>query len=343
MSAHEAVESSSRHSALVVAQDPACARAIRDRLADRRFEVTLVPGLEPAVEALRLRPFDSLLIHLALPAKADRSNLFRAQMLAHRIPIVVLAGHPDEELGPQAIEAGVQEYLVMDGEAPEGGVPADLGRVLSNAVIRHRQVQRSRRAAARIASDDPVTGLADRTTFLRKLQDALAFAGRIREKPALLLLGLGEPGSIGERLGPALAPRLLCEIARRLTWCVRRADTLGRLDAEEIALLLPHAAGPQAIRVVAERIRLTASAPFASVRLRVSIGAAWYPQDGDTPDGLLRAAESALVEARGLGDGRCQLFRGYDLPPWPEDVVKGFRLSERSETGVGNGPAGALR
>lgn len=78
-----------------------------------------------------------------------------------------------------------------------------------------------------------------------------------------------------------------------------------------------------------------------SVRLRVSVGAAWFPQDGDTPDGLLRAAQAALEEARALGDSRYQLFRGHDLPPWPEDVVNAFRLPEPVGTGTGESPAGA--
>ncbi len=340
MWSHEAIENPSSLSILVVEEDPARARTIRGHLAGQRFEVELVPRLERAVEALRLRPYDLLLIHLALPGEAGRNNLFRAQMLAHRIPIVLLTGHPDEALGVQAVEAGVQEYLVMDGEMLEGKeeVPADLGRTLRHAVVRHRQMQRGRQSMARI-SPDPVTGLADRTTFLRKLQDALAFAGRFREKPALLLLGLGNLGEVRERLGPAAGARLLREVGRRLTWCVRRADTLGRLGDEEIALLLPNAATSPAIRMVAERLRLTASAPYetggASVRLRANVGSAWYPLDGDTSDGLLRAAQAALEEARELGDGRCQLFRGHDLPPWPEDVVNAFQLPEPG------GPAGA--
>ena len=334
---HEAIESSSRHSVLVVEEDPACARAIRDLLAGRRFEVELVPRLERAVEALRMRPYDTLLIHLALTAEAGRTSLFRAQMLAPRIPIVLLTGHPDEELGAQAVEAGIQEYLILEGE---GKVPADLDRALRHAAIRHRRTLRGRRPAAGGAAD-PATGLAGRDSFLRRLADVLAFAGRFREKPALLLLGLGDLGEVRERLGTAAGARLLREIARRLTWCVRRSDVLGRLGDEEIAVLLPHAATPPAIRMVAERIRLAAMAPFEGARLRAGVGAAWYPLDGDGCDGLLRAAWSALEGARALGDGRCQLFQGHDLPPWPDDVVTSFRLPEPDGLEAADRPTGA--
>ena len=333
----EAIESSSRHSVLVVGDDPFCARAIRDLLASRRFEVEVVPRLERAVEVLRIRPYDTLLIHLALTDEAGRTSLFRAQMLAHRIPIVLLTGHPDEALGAQAVAAGIQEYLILDRE---GRVPPDLDRALRHAAIRHRQALRGRRSGARAASD-PATGLSDQASFLRRLTDILAFAGRFREKPALLLVGLGNLEEARERLGSALGTRLLHEVGRRLTWCVRQADVLGRLGEEEIALLLPHAATPPAIRMVAERIRLAAIAPFESVRLRANVGAAWYPLDGDTSDRLLQAAGSALAGARELGDGGCQLFRGHDLSPWPEDVVKSFRLPEPEGLEAADRPAGA--
>ena len=81
------------------------------------------------------------------------------------------------------------------------------------------------------------------------------------------------------------------------------------------------------------------SAPFEtggpSLRLRASLGAAWYPQDGETVEALVGAAEAALAEARSLGGNRCQLFRGYDVPPWPEDVGDAFALAETAAGGTG--------
>jgi diguanylate cyclase (GGDEF)-like protein len=319
---HEAIDGPCRHAVLAVTDDPERARAIADRLAGPRLAIEAVPRLDQAIEALRRRPYDVLLVDLALPGEAGRSALFRTQMLAHRIPVVLMTGHADEELALQAVAAGVQEYVVTDG-----GIPADLGRRLSQAVVRHHQLRRSRQSASR-STHDPVTGLARRAAFLRKLRDTLDLAGRFREKPALLLLGLsGLPEG-------ARGAGLLREVARRLTWCVRRADSLGHPGDGELAALLPNATAAPAVRMVAERLRLAASAPYedegGSLRLRASVGAAWYPLDGDSVDGLLAAARAALAEARGLGDGRCQLFRGYDPPPWPEDVANAFRLPEEA-------------
>jgi diguanylate cyclase (GGDEF)-like protein len=237
----------------------------------------------------------------------------------------------------RAIEAGIEEYLVT-----AGSVPADLGRTLRHAAIRHGIVAKLRRngqTSAAWSACDPATGLASRGSFLRKLRDTLTFARRFRERPALLLLAPEDLADVRERLGPVLGGVLLQELGRRLTWCVRRSDCLGRLGEEQLAVLLPHATSPAAIRMVAERIRLIFTAPFEtggpSVRLRVSVGAACYPLDGEALEDLLGAAENALSEARALGGNRCQLFRGHDLPPWPEDVGDVFSISEA----VPGGPA----
>jgi two-component system, cell cycle response regulator len=338
---HEEVENPYNPAVLAVVDDAATERAIADCLDCCRLEVDFVARLERAVEALRRRAYDVLLIDLALPGQADRSLLFRAQMLAPRIPVVLLTANPDEGQGQQALEAGVQDYVVTDGE-----VPADLARRLRHAVIRHGQLRRSRQSAS-WSAQDPVTGLAGRGAFQRKLEDVLAFAARLRDRPALLQVHLGNLGEVRQRLGPATAVRMIREIGRRLTWCVRRTDSLGRLGEEDFAILLSRAATATGIRMVAERVRLTASTPYdsdgESVRLSASVGAAWFPLDGDTPGALLQAAQAALEETQALGDGHCQLFRGYDLPAWPADILNGFRMSEPAwqETGRGNSLTGA--
>ncbi len=329
----EAIEDPWIQAVLLVTDDPSAAQAIRQRLAGERrghFEVEVVPRLEHAVEALRRRAYDVLLVGLQLPQEPGLEILVRAQMLAHRISIVVMTAWPDEELGLRAVEAGIQEYLVTDGDLPQ-----DLGRTLRHAAVRHRIVSKLRwscQTAAFQTTRDPATGLTSRDSFLRKLRDALAFAERFRERPALLLLEPEDFGDVQQRLGPVLGARLLQELSRRLSWCVRRSDCLGRLEKEQFAVLLPHAATSLAIRTVAERIRLVFAAPFEpggpGLRLRVSLGGAWYPQDGEMAEDLLGAAQAALSEAKALGDNRCQLFHGHETPAWPSDVLATFSLPE---------------
>lgn len=320
---HEAAEYPWSQKVLLVEEDANRGRAICARLAeDRRgrFAVGVVPRLDQAVEALRVRAYDLLLIGIALPGPGGQEVLQRARMLANRLPIVVMTAHPDEELALRTVEAGVQEHLILGGE-----IPRDLGRILRHAVVRHcglTRLRRSYQAASPRAGFDPETGLSGRASFLRKLQETLSFAQRFREKPALLLVEVAELQALRNRFGPVLGARFLTELGRRITWCVRRTDTLGRTGEGELGVLLPHAATPLAVRMVGERIRAALSAPYEglSVRPAVSIGTAWYPHDGESPESLIHAATVALGEARDLGGNHCRPFRGHDLPPWPDDL-----------------------
>lgn len=335
MPAREAAEDPWNQKVLLVEEEAERGRAVCARLAeDRRgrFAVEIVPRLDQAVEALRVRAYGLLLIRVPLPEPRGQEILQRARMLANRLPIVVMTAHPDEELALRTVEAGVQEHLILEGE-----IPRDLGRILRHAVVRHRGLTRLRRsylAASPRAGFDPETGLAGRASFLRKLQETLSFAQRFREKPALLLVEIAGFEELRAGFGPVLAGRFLTELGRRIAWCVRRTDPLGRMGEAELAVLLPHAATPLSVRMVGERIRTALTAPYEglSVRPAVSIGTAWYPHDGESPEALIHAATAALGEARDLGGNHCRPFRGHNLPPWPDDLGQFFLPPGLSES-----------
>jgi diguanylate cyclase (GGDEF)-like protein len=303
-------------SILLVAESPGGESRTRACLAgDRRggFRIEAFTLLDQAVEALRTRPYDLLLVDLALPEERSLNTLLRARMLAPRLPIVLMTAHADEELGVQALEAGVQDYLIHGGEPP-----ADLGRRLRQTVVRYWLALASRRGGPG-SLIDPVTGLVDGDAFLRRCGETLTLAQRLGEHPALLLLEVDDGTALEARLGRWGKSRMLQEIGRRFGWCVRRADVLGRLGPERFGVLLSHASKNPAILVVAERLRKAASAPFeirgTCQRLSVSIGAAWHPQDGTTREELLRHAEAAMLEARRLGGNRWRQAPSFEVPP----------------------------
>lgn len=297
MSVPKAIQSPWNLSVLLMCEDPAEAARLRSELACAPVVPAVVPSLEKAFAELRRKPYDALLIDIALPGQAGLDTLLRAQSIAHRIPTVVLAGPLEIELAVRAIESGVQDLLVR-GEPTAGA----LSRSLLYAAVRHRgvtEIQRSRRSSQ--SQQDPVTGLLSRDAFLRKLRETLAFGERFDDRPVVLLIEL-DLGPLQERLGPVAAARLLQEAGRRLTWCVRRTDLGGRLRGDRLAVLLPHVADPGAVESVAERIRSAIAEPFEigtwkpSVTARV--GAARLPEGGRTAEDLLRSAESAILEDR---------------------------------------------
>lgn len=267
-----------------------------------RFLLDVCPRLDMAVQCLQVRRYDVLLIDLALPEEHSLDTLLRARMLASRLPIVLMTRHADEALGVQALEAGVQEYVIRGSSPPE-----DLARRLRQAVIRYRLAAAARRNGQR-GLTDPVTELVSQNAFHQQLQEKLGFAKRFGERPALLLLEVDDWKAVEERLGRLAQNRILHELSRRFRWCVRLTDVVARLGPARVAVLLGNVGTNSAIRMVAERLRVAAAAPCEisgrPLRFTVSIGASWYLQDADSCQGLLEHAEAALEEARQLGGNR---------------------------------------
>jgi diguanylate cyclase (GGDEF)-like protein len=111
---------------------------------------------------------------------------------------------------------------------------------------------------------DPLTGIANRRSFL---QDAAQLAKRHSANPrptAVLLIDLDHFKSINDRFGHALGDRALELFALTARHSVRSTDLLGRLGGEEFAAILPDMSRDRAV-AVAERIR----ASFAHAALEV--------------------------------------------------------------------------
>ena len=158
---------------------------------------------------------------------------------------------------------------------------------------------------------DPLTGIANRRSFM---QDAAQLAKRHSANPrptAVLLIDLDHFKSINDRFGHALGDRALEIFADAARQSVRSSDLLGRLGGEEFAAVLADTSRDKAV-AVAERIR----ASFAQAALEVdnrpvgatvSIGVVHCPDGAlDVPE-LLAQADQALYFAKENGRNRVEL------------------------------------
>lgn len=99
---------------LLVEDNPGDARLAAEALASSRlgtFALTHAECLEDALELLRQRSFDAILLDLSLPDSSGLDTLKRILGQAPEMPVVVLTMLSDEWLGVQAVNAGAQDYL----------------------------------------------------------------------------------------------------------------------------------------------------------------------------------------------------------------------------------------
>jgi diguanylate cyclase (GGDEF)-like protein/PAS domain S-box-containing protein len=161
---------------------------------------------------------------------------------------------------------------------------------------------------------DPLTDLPNRALFLDRLQHMFNRARRALGSPvfAVLYLDLDRFKSINDSFGHQAGDELLVATARRLERCVRPGDTLARLGGDEFTVLLDDVRGEAYATAVAERIHKELAVPlqirghevFTSVSVGIALSSAGY----DSPDDMLRDADTAMYRAKAGGRSRHQVF-----------------------------------
>jgi diguanylate cyclase (GGDEF)-like protein len=176
-------------------------------------------------------------------------------------------------------------------------------------------LEEQRRAEAKIAHlahHDALTGLANRTLFQSKLEQAIAQAKR-GDTCAVLCLDLDHFKDVNDTLGHSVGDQLLRAVTDRLTAQIRTGDTIARLGGDEFAVIqvgpghLPHDHAHLAQRLV-EALTTPFDIDEHHIVIGVSIGIAVTPGDGTDSGSLLMNADLALYRAKADGRGRFRFF-----------------------------------
>ena len=144
-----------------------------------------------------------------------------------------------------------------------------------------------------MAVSDPLTGLANYRRLISVLEAEVDRSRRTQRPFSIVLLDMDGLKIINDHFGHLTGSRALVRIGKVLRNHSRAIDTAARYGGDEFALVLPEAAKDIASRVVF-RIRERLAAESEPPALSVSAGVAAFPEDGDTPEKLLGAADRAL-------------------------------------------------
>lgn len=162
--------------------------------------------------------------------------------------------------------------------------------------------------------DDELTGVAQRGTFVARLNVALGERRNPTDPVGLLLVDIDDFRRVSDTFGRLQADDVLWAVAKVLQRGIRTGDLVGRLGGDEFGVLLP-ATSTEVTLEIAERLR-SATAQLRCVRrdasedtlaVTVSIGIAIAPTHGETADALIAAAERATFEAKRHGRDRVAL------------------------------------
>jgi diguanylate cyclase (GGDEF)-like protein len=159
-----------------------------------------------------------------------------------------------------------------------------------------------------LAVTDSLTGLANYRSLLQSLEIEIQRGRRSGRPFALLLLDMDDLKGVNDRYGHLVGSHALRRLATTMRANSRSMDTAARYGGDEFALILPEANAEAAAAVakrVCERLAHDGELPLLSV----SVGAAVFPQDGETIEQLLSAADRGLYGMKNRSGGVATLTR----------------------------------
>jgi diguanylate cyclase (GGDEF)-like protein/PAS domain S-box-containing protein len=163
------------------------------------------------------------------------------------------------------------------------------------------------------ASHDALTGLPNRTHFMRRLDAALEKTVRNpKYKVSVLFIDLDRFKYVNDSLGHHVGDELLIAIAQRLSASMRPPDMVARLGGDEFVVLVEGRYYGERITRIAERIQRKINTPFKitghEVFSSASIGILNATEQHKTADDIIRDADTAMYFAKRAGKARHEVF-----------------------------------
>ncbi len=200
-------------------------------------------------------------------------------------------------------------------ERSVSGVKDEDGKIV-NFIVVFSDITQQKEHEERIhylAHHDALTGLANRSLFQQRLDQAIQRAARSGgAKAAMMFIDLDHFKAVNDSLGHAYGDELLIKVSARIHECVRKTDTVARFGGDEFAVLLDEINDASDVASIAKKIieRLASAFKIADhqVFVSASIGISFHPDDGQQAPVLIKNADAAMYAAKEQGRNNYQFF-----------------------------------
>ena len=291
---------------LLIDADPAeyaLVGTLLDAVGHTTYELTWCRRFEHAADAIAADLHDVILLDFQSDQQSAHALLLKAVQQGCPRPIIVMTAEMDPGVDREAVRSGASDYL------QKGRIDSQvLERCIRYAIER----KQSERKLARLAHYDPLTNVPNRILFRDRLGRAVERAKRGQQTVALFFVDLDGFKQINDTMGHDAGDALIRAVAERLAACVRKSDSVARIGGDEFTLILEDVSTTGDIVNVARKVIevISKPVPFGSQQLFVgaSIGIAVYPEGGEDIDSLLKHADMAMYQAKGL---RGSAYRFY--------------------------------
>ena len=306
---------------------------LRRRLVKRGFGVVEAENGEEALDILASQSFDLVLLDVMMPGLSGLEVLMkiRETFASHQLPVIMVTAKSFSEDVVEALQLGADDYVTkpVDFNVALARINAQIAkkraaeellrrsnehetrRLEAEAMVSHEtaEKQKSEANAAFLAAHDPLTGLANRSSFCAALdaaarEDASGFS--------VLFIDLDRFKAINDAMGHLVGDELLKLVAARIGELAGPEDRLARFGGDEFLVMHRHPVGSDGPVKLGERIVEALCAPFelggSDVTLGASIGIAGYVPGVRPAETVIGDADIAMYSAKRAGGNRVQVF-----------------------------------
>lgn len=247
--------------------------------------------------------------------------------------VIVMTAQTEDDRIVEAFEAGADDYLTKPWKNKEllarlrGGQRIirlqqdldrrnlDMHRVNAEMAIAQRKIEEANEKLQLMATTDELTGLFNRREAMQRLRDLWAMYQRHGDPLSCVMLDIDHFKRFNDTHGHAVGDIVLKNLAKLLRSGARTADSVCRIGGEEFLILCPKTTEETA-GICAERIRRDVEANTIDVddqvlRMTISLGVAEAHAASNTPDALIKEADTALYVAKSSGRNRVVLARDH--------------------------------
>ena len=269
------------------------------------------PGLPPVIgEHLRNAALRKVVNGDAFAVHADAWKALGGEAIANSYRFESLIGIPlrDER---QVVVGG----MVCAGRqviAEDSGLVQAARSVVARLSI-ELEIERAHELGRAKGLQDSLTGLPNRLLFNDRLETTIKEAHRTGECFAVLFVDLDRFKTVNDSLGHGVGDELLIAVSKRLRACVRGSDTVARYAGDEFTLILRHIVQRDDVLRIADKICRVLETPLTlgdgrELHITSSIGISFYPDDATTAEKMLKHADIAMYNVKGMGRNSFQAY-----------------------------------
>ena len=188
--------------------------------------------------------------------------------------------------------------------------------VIARDVTENKQMQAE---LQRQATHDELTGLPNRTLFLRRVAEALDRSRTLRRGVTVMFIDFDGLKNVNDTIGHRFGDQLIVSVGKRLVNATRPSDVVARLSGDEFAVLAEGVSDESLALEIAERLRASITGQHvihgvevtsgASVGIAIATNALLAEQSPtDAALTLLVNADTAMYRAKQRGKGRCEIY-----------------------------------